>query len=135
MCEYKNRSFSNTIGFFLMMLFNKASLITQLVKNLPSMQETPVCFPGSRRSPGEGIGSLLQYSGFSCGSAGKESAHNAGDLALIPGLGRSTGKGYLLQYSELENSMSFSIFNHLTMWRFPIKLFELFQALSVITWF
>ena len=44
---------------------------------------------------------------FSCGSAGKESACNAGDLGLIPGLGRSPGegKGYPLQYSGLENSM------------------------------
>ena len=32
---------------------------------------------------------------------------NAGDLGLIPGLGRSLGegKGYPLQYSGLENSM------------------------------
>ena len=45
--------------------------------------------------------------GFPCGSAGKESARNAGDLGLIPGLGRSPGegKGYPLQYSGLENSM------------------------------
>ena len=45
--------------------------------------------------------------GFPCGSAGKESACNAGDLGLIPGLGRSPGegKGYPLQYSGLENSM------------------------------
>ena len=44
--------------------------------------------------------------GFPCGSAGKESTCNAGDLASIPGLGRSPGegKGYLLQYSGLENS-------------------------------
>ena len=44
--------------------------------------------------------------GFPCGSAGKESACNAGDLGLIPGLGRSPGegKGYPLQYSGLENS-------------------------------
>ena len=37
--------------------------------------------------------------GFSCGSAGKESACNAGDLGSIPGLGRSHGewKGYPLQ--------------------------------------
>ena len=44
---------------------------------------------------------------FSCGSTGKESACNVGDLGLIPGLGRSPGegKGYLLQYSGLENSM------------------------------
>ena len=45
--------------------------------------------------------------GFPCGSAGKESASNAGDLGSIPGLGRSPeeGKGYPLQYSGLENSM------------------------------
>ena len=44
---------------------------------------------------------------FPCGSAGKESACHAGDLGLIPGLGRSPGegKGYPLQYSGLENSM------------------------------
>ena len=44
--------------------------------------------------------------GFPGGSAGKESACNAGDLHLIPGLGRSPGegKGCPLQYSGLENS-------------------------------
>ena len=31
--------------------------------------------------------------GFPCGSAGKESACNAGDLGLIPGSGRSPGEG------------------------------------------
>ena len=43
--------------------------------------------------------------GFLCGSAGKESACNAGDLGSIRGLGRfpGEGKGYLLQYSGLEN--------------------------------
>ena len=42
-----------------------------------------------------------------CGSAGKESAWNPGDLGLIPGLGKSPrdGKCYLLQYSGLENCM------------------------------
>ena len=41
------------------------------------------------------------------GSDGKESAYNAGDLALIPGLGRSPGGGHgnPLQYSCLENPM------------------------------
>ena len=39
--------------------------------------------------------------GFAGGSAGKESACNAGDLGLIPGLGRSVGEGigYPLQSS------------------------------------
>ena len=45
--------------------------------------------------------------GFPGGSAGRESACNARDLGSIPGLERSPeeGKGYLLQYSGLENSM------------------------------
>ena len=47
------------------------------------------------------------FLGFPCGSAGKESACNAGDLHSLPGLGRSLGegKGYTLQYSGLENSI------------------------------
>ena len=45
--------------------------------------------------------------GFPGGSAGEESACNAGDLGSVPGLGRSPGegKGYPLWYSGLENSM------------------------------
>ena len=44
---------------------------------------------------------------FPCGSAGKGSACNVGDLDSIPGLGRfpGEGKGYPLQYSGLENPM------------------------------
>ena len=45
--------------------------------------------------------------GFPGGSSDKEPTCNAGDLASIPGLGRSPGEGnsYSLQYSGLENSM------------------------------
>ena len=45
--------------------------------------------------------------GFPGGSAGKESAHNVGDLGSVPGLGRppGEGKGYPLQYSGLETPM------------------------------
>ena len=48
--------------------------------------------------------------GLPCGSAGKESARNAGDLVSIPGLGRSPGerKGYPLHYPGLESSMGYS---------------------------
>ena len=51
------------------------------------------------------------FLGFPCGSAGKESAHNEGDLSSIPGLGRSPGegKGYPLQYPSLENSMDYIV--------------------------
>ena len=39
--------------------------------------------------------------GFSCGSDGKKSAYNTGDLGSIPALGRSPGEGHgnPLQYS------------------------------------
>ena len=45
--------------------------------------------------------------GFPVGSDGKEFTCNAGDLGLIPGLGRSPreGKGNPLQYSCLGNPM------------------------------
>ena len=61
-----------------------ASLVAQLVKNPPAMQETR--------------------------STGEESTCNAGDPGLIPGLGRSSGegKGYPLQYCGLENSMDYT---------------------------
>ena len=56
------------------------------------------------------IGALSLLSGgiiatIACGSAGKESACNAGDPGSIPGVGRSPGegKGYPLQDSGLEN--------------------------------
>ena len=47
------------------------------------------------------------FLGFPGVSAAKESAYNAGDLGLIPGLGRSPGEGNgnPLQYSCLENLM------------------------------
>ena len=54
------------------------------------------------------IPSLFQISCvFSGGSDGKASARNAGDLGLIPGLGRSPGEGNgnPLRYSSLENPM------------------------------
>ena len=51
------------------------------------------------------------FLGFPCGSAGKESSCNAGDLGSIPGLERSPGEGevYRLQYSGLENSMDYIV--------------------------
>ena len=46
-------------------------------------------------------------SSFPDSSVGKESSCNVGDL----GSGRSPGegKGYLLQYSDLENSMDYTV--------------------------
>ena len=45
--------------------------------------------------------------GFPCGSAGKESACNVGDLGSIPRLGRSPGegKGYSFQWCRCPNDL------------------------------
>ena len=55
---------------------------------------------------------------FPGGSAGKESVCNAGDLGSIPGLGRcpAEGKGYLLQYPGLENSMDCIVYGVTKSW-------------------
>ena len=52
--------------------------------------------------------------GFPCGSDGKESACNAGDLDSSPRLGRSPGEGigYPLQYSGLEKFMGLQRVGH-----------------------
>ena len=65
----------------------------------PTTLLLPWGFPG--KSTGVGC--------FPCGSAGKESACNVGELGSIPGLGRSSGegKGYPLQYYGLENFMDY----------------------------
>ena len=60
------------------------------------------------------VPSFLNFSleaGFPCGSAGKESACNSGDLGSIPRLGRypGEGKGYPLRYSGLGNSMDWIV--------------------------
>ena len=67
----------------------------------------PSSIPGSGRPSGDWRLPTPIFLGFPCHTAGKESACNAGDLGSIPGLGRSPGegKGYPLQYSDLENSM------------------------------
>ena len=48
---------------------------------------------------------------FPCGSAGKKSTCNVGDLASVPGLGRypEEVKGYPLQYFDLENSIDYIV--------------------------
>ena len=47
-----------------MTILNLSSLVTQLVKNPHAMQETWVRSPGLGRSPGDGTGYPLQYSGL-----------------------------------------------------------------------
>ena len=84
-----------------------ASLIAQLVKTPPAMQETLVRLLVRKIHWRKDRLPTPVFLDFPCGSAGKESTCNAGELGSIPGLGRSPGEGkdYPLQYSGLENSM------------------------------
>ena len=68
------------------------------------------CDPMDCSTPGFPVHHQLLELTQTCGSAGKESACNVGDLGSIPGLERSPeeGKVYPLQYSGLENSMEYS---------------------------
>ena len=65
---------------------------------------------GSFSKSSQAIG-LILHLGFPGGSVGKESTCNAGDLGLIPGLGKfpGEGKGYPLQYSGLESSVDYIV--------------------------
>ena len=84
-----------------------ASLVAQLVKNPPAMQETLVRVLSWEDSLEKGQATHSSILGFPVGSADKEIACYVEDLGLIPGLERSPGekKGYPLQYSGMENSM------------------------------
>ena len=82
-----------------------------MVKKLPAMRETPVNSWVRKIHWRRDRLPTPVFLGFPCGSAGKESACDARDLGLIPGLGRSPGeeKGYSPKYSDLENSMAYII--------------------------
>ena len=73
--------------------------MAQLVKNPPAVQETLAQFLGQEDPQEMGRLPIPAFLGFPCGSAGKESACNAGDLGSILGFGGSPGegKGYTLQ--------------------------------------
>ena len=73
-------------------------------------------------------------SGLPCGSAGKESTCNVGDLGLIPGLGRSPGEGrvYPLQYSGLENFMAYTVNGVANSWTQLCVFNLLISPLSVL---
>ena len=108
--------------------YSWASLVIQLVKDLPAMQET---WFNSR------VGKIWRkdrlptpvFLGFPGDSDSKESACSMADLGLIPGLERSPEEGncYPLQYSGLENSMD-CIVNGVTKSRTRLRDFHFPQA-------
>ena len=76
------------------MLLMRASLVAQLVKNSPAMQETPVDSWVRKMSWRRDRLPTPIFLGFPGGSVSEESSCNAGDLGLIPGLGRPPGGGH-----------------------------------------
>ena len=82
---------------------NSCSVIAQLIKNLPEMQETPVPFLGWEDPWRRDRLLTPVFLGFPGGSDSKEC--NAGDPGSIPESGRSPGGGHgnPLQYSCLKN--------------------------------
>ena len=71
---------STSFQFFGYIPRNRASLIAQLVKHLSAVQESPVQFLGEEDPLEKGLSTHPVFLGFPCGSAGKESSCNAGDL-------------------------------------------------------
>ena len=73
--------------------------------------------------------------GFTLGSAGKESACNAGDLSSIPGLGRSPGEGMATHSSILTwriglQSLTYYIIVLQLLWHFKLP-----YTVQLIMWF
>ena len=87
-----------SLGFFFIFPYTyfyratSLSLIAQLVKNLPAIQETLVQFLGWEDLLRRDRLPTPVFLAFPCGSPGKESACNAGDLGSIPGMRRSPGE-------------------------------------------
>ena len=71
----------------------RASLVAQLVKNLPTMQEIPGGFLGREDPLEKDRLPTPVFSGFPRGSAGKQSTCNAGDLVRSLGWEDSLEKG------------------------------------------
>ena len=82
-------------------------LVFQICWHIECSSLTTSSFRILNSSAGIPSPTLVLCVSFLCGSASKDFACSAGDLGLIPGLGRSPGEGksYPLQYSGLENSM------------------------------
>ena len=92
-CILETQHCKATVSQFKIYIY-MTSLVAQLVKNPPAMQGPQFNF-WVRKIPWKRDGlPTLVFLGFPGGSDGKESACNAGDLGLIPGLGRPPGGGH-----------------------------------------
>ena len=86
--HWRGKQHHEVLIFAIAYIINRASLVAQLVKNLPAMQKTPVQFLGQEEPLEKGQATHSVFLGFPCGLAAKESTCSVGDLGSIPGLGR-----------------------------------------------
>ena len=107
--KMENMLFIQILTLWVISMIIRASLIAQLVKNLPECRRPQ--FDSWVRKIHQRRNRLPApvFSGFPVGSAGKDFVHNGGHLGSISRLERSSGagNGYPLQYSDLENSLGF----------------------------
>ena len=87
----------------LLALFNSGLFFTRLNLQLVIISSSPTQLCKKKELMFTEM--FTEFEGFPGGSDGKESACNAGNPGLIPGLGRFPGRGNgnPLQYSGLEN--------------------------------
>ena len=79
------------VTFSFLVWHDLSQLLSYFIKNLAFNFESFLVFLGICHNRSEK--KMLVGFGFPCGSDGKESACNVGDLGSISGLGRSPGKG------------------------------------------
>jgi len=103
-------------------------LIAELVKNLPAMQETrfnsqvgKICWRMDRLP-------TPVFLGFPCGSAGKESTCNAGDLGSIPG----EGKDYSLVHVVTKSWTQLSNFHCICIYIYFLKFFSIIGYYKIL---
>ena len=118
-CPWDSPGKNTGVGCHFFLQHMKVKSESEVIQSCPTLHDPMDC-----SLPGSSVHGIFQARGlewgaiafsdidtmmciFSGSSDGKESAHNAGDPGLIPGLGRSPGEGngYPLQYSCLEHPM------------------------------
>ena len=119
-------------------LLTTTSLLAQLAKNLPAIQETLVQFLGQEDPLEEGQATYSSIPGLALWLS-KESACNVGDLGSIPGFDSwvgeipGEGKDYPVQYSGPENSMDCIVYWVTKSWTWLSDSLSLWTPISTPT--
>ena len=102
--------------FYIIMAIYRVSLVAQLVKNPPAMQESWFDFWVWKILWIRDRLSTLVFLGFPGGSTSKECTYNAGDLGSIHDWEDPLEKGKVTHFSGVENSMDCIVHGVTTSW-------------------